>query len=367
MKAWLVLWVAVLSATWPAVAAPPPMGSSAMILSPRFFPGWQMYNVSYPFVIQVPGTGKIRMYYAGSATELINDSFADQWVTGYVTSDLSDTINWTFPIDYEQVLFARRFMEGDVVDPDETANVFDSLHATGACLMVEGSTYKSWYSGWNGQTEPTGPGICRKINFRIGYATSSDGIHWSKFSGSAGAGAVLGLGQAGQADSKGAAHPHVLKIGGNYRMWYEGFDGTTWRLMSATSSNGQSWSKQGVALSPGGAGSLDERGLRNPLVLGRNGQYELWYQGQSTASPNFHILRATSPDALTWTKVPGQVTLHPDTPVSGNESILVDSAIVQADGKVQVFFAKETASSRTATYGTLTRKNSYIYTEVVNP
>ncbi len=366
MKRWIYVGLVVWSLTGPTDAALPPMGTSAKILKPTFFPGWQCHNVCYPFVIPEPGTGRYRMYYAGSATEQINDSFADQWVTGYVTS-AADTTAWTYPINYEQVLFARRFMEGDVVDRDETASVFDSIYAIGACLMVEGSTWKVWYTGWNGQTEPTGPGTCKKINFRIGYATSPDGIRWTKVADSAGAGAVLGLGQAGEADSKGAAHPHVMKISGAYRMWYEGYDGTTWRLMAATSSDGQAWTKQGVVLNPGGAGSLDERGLRNPLVLSRKGSYELWYQGQSAAAPNYHVLRATSPDASTWTKATGEVTLHPDTALTGDESILVDSAIVQPDGKVQVFFAKQTTSSRTATYGTLTRRSYCIYTEVVNP
>jgi hypothetical protein len=365
MKPWLFVVLAAWAATGAAEAALPPIGSSATILKPTFFPNWQCQNVCYPFVIAEPGTGKYRMYYAGSATEQINDSLADQWVTGYVTS--SDTLSWAYPINYEQVLFARRLMEGDVVDPDDMAGVFDSMYAIGACLMVEGSTWKVWYTGWNGQTETTGPGTCKKVNFRIGYATSPDGIHWTKVAGNAGAGAVLGLGSLGDLDAKGVAHPYVVKIGGTYQLWYEGCDGTTWRLFRATSADGQAWTKQGVVLSPGASGSRDELGLRNPLVLSRKGKYELWYQGQSASSPDFHVLRATSPDALTWTKAGGEVTLHPDTAVSGNEGILVTSAIVQPDGSVQVFYAKQTTTTRNATFATLTRKNYSIYTEVVNP
>ena len=366
MKKWHVLWLPVLAATGVAGAALPPMGSSAKIMSPRFFPGWQMHNVCYPFVIPEPGTGKYRMYYAGSATEQINDSLADQWVTGYVTS--SDTLNWAYPISYEQVLFARRLMEGDVVDPDEMAGVFDSMYAIGACLRVEGSTWKVWYTGWNGQTETTGPGTCRKVNFRIGYATSPDGIRWTKVVGTSDGGAVLGLGNPGDLDAKGVAHPYVLKIGGTYHLWYEGYDGTTWRLFRATSADGQAWNKQGIVLSPGDGGSRDQLGLRNPLVLSRKGKYELWYQGQSASAPNFHVMRATSSDALSWDRASGEVTLHPDTAVSGDDSIFVDSVIVQGNGSVQVFFAKQTTSTRTVRYDTtITRKNYSIYTEVVNP
>jgi hypothetical protein len=348
-----------------AGGALPPVGTAAKILSPRQFPGWQAQNVCYPFAFHDPSAGHYKMYYAGSGTEQVNDSVWDQWVTGFVTS--ADTIAWKFPENYEQVLFARRLMEGDVLDPSEQAAVFDSIFAIGACLMKEDATYKLWYTGWNGQTEHVGSGISKKVNYRIGYAASPDGIRWTKATGGAGAGAVLGLGAPGELDAKGVAHPHVLKIGTNYRMWYEGYDGNTWRLFKAASTDGVNWSKQGVALNPGNSGSLDARGLRNPMVIQRKGKYELWYQGQSNSAPNYHVLRATSTNATAWTKVSGQITLHPDTPVSGSEQILVDSAIVQADGSVQVFFAKETSTTKTVTYGSIANRSFHIYTEVVNP
>lgn len=347
----------------PALLAAPPPGSAVRVLSPTFFPGWQMYNVCYPFVVQEGGT--YRMHYSGSGTEQVNDSVWDQWMTGSVTS--ADTLSWRRPDDYEQTLFARKCYVGDVLNPDELAASFDSVFAIGLCVLKEDSTYKGWYTGWNGEFEHTGGGICKKINFRVGHATSPDGIRWSKKAGDAGAGAVLGLGAAGQQDARGVAHPHVLKMGGEYRMWYEGYDGTTWRLFWATSSDGINWTRQGLALGPGGATSRDHRGLRNPLVFSRKGKYELWYQGQSTAAPNFHILRATSEDARTWTKLPGEVTLHPESPPTGSESILVDSALVLPDGAVQVFFAKQVSTSRSVDFGTATIQSYHIYTEVVNP
>ncbi len=346
-----------------APAALPPPGQAVRILPPRQFPGWQSQNVVYPCVV-ADGAG-YRMFYTGSASEQWNDSVAEQWVTGYVTS--TDTLTWKHRESYEQVLFARKLYEGDLLDPAEMAAAFDSMHASGACVIKDGALWKAWYTGWNGQTEHLGNGITRKINFRIGYATSSDGTQWTKTAGSAGAGAVVGLGDPGEPDAKGAAHPHVLKTGGSYRMWYEAYDGQTWRILYATSADGVSWSKQGLALGPGGSGVKDEQGLRNPLVFSRGANYELWYQGRSNSAPNYHILRATSPDGITWTKVSQEVVLHPTPPLAGDESILADSAIVQPDNSVQVFFAKETISNQNMTYGTVKIRNYSIYTEVVNP
>ncbi len=347
-----------------ALADPPPPGKAVRILSPRFFPGWQARDVSHPFVV-LEAPGRYRMYYSGSAAEEHNESVWDQWVTGQVTS--TDTLAWRFPDDYQQRLFARRLEEGEALDPEDLASRFDSVHAVGACIIRDGPVWKAWYTGWNGRSEHIGGGLTRKVEFRIGHATSTDGLTWVKAAGSAGAGAVLGLGEPGRPDSRGAAHPHVLEEGGAYRMWYEGYDGDTWKLLHADSPDGRAWTKRGLALGPGGTGGPDERGLRNPLVLKRKERYELWYQGRSRSPAIFHILRAVGTDGRTWTKAGGEVTLHPDPPISGDEEVLVDSALVLPGGAVQVFFARQLTTSRTLAFGTVTDRNFHIYTEVVDP
>src|SRR6185295_18686982 len=142
---------------------------------------------------------------------------------------------WTFPDDYQPVLVPRRFHQGEVLDPAELTRSFDSLAAYAVTLIVEGTSSKLWYTGWNGDVEPLGEGRTRKVNFRIGQATSPDGISWTKQSGAAGAGAVLGPGSSGDPDDKGVAYPSVLKTPSEYRMWYEGYDGETWRIAWAAS------------------------------------------------------------------------------------------------------------------------------------
>ena len=106
--------IASLLAVDAAWATLPSVGSAVEILPPRNFPGWQSQNVCYPFVYQ-ESDGTYRMYYSGSGSEQWNDSNWDLWVSGYLTS--TDTTTWKYPDNYEQVLFARRFMEADLVDP----------------------------------------------------------------------------------------------------------------------------------------------------------------------------------------------------------------------------------------------------------
>lgn len=163
-------------------------------------------------------------------------------------------------------------------------------------------------------------------------------------------------------------------------MWYEAYDGTVCRIMCASSSDGIHWTKTGVALDRGSENAPDELGLACPLVIERQGRYELWYQGQGRGQPRFRILRAVSEDAVTWTKLQGQIVLHPEPAVSGNERIHVRSAIVKPDGVVQVFFARQSTVPRTAGYWVnSTRADNYrteavgqnmrysIYTETLTP
>lgn len=351
-----------------------PLDSGFRILSPRFFPGWQAQNVSYPFVIYDNSAANYKMYYAGSSSTQVNESIWDQWVTGVVTS--TNFLNWKYPDNYEQVLFARKFMEGDVVNPDEQSKIFDAVFAIDACVIKDGSVYKCWYTGWNGQIEHMGGGLSKKINFRIGYATSTDGLNWTKFKGSSGAGSVLHPGKKGKPDSYGVEDPYVIKESGIYRMWYTGYDGTTRRMLYATSTDGINWTKKGLVVISDSRGEPEKLGTENPVVILRGGQYELWYQSQSASLSNRSIERAISGDGISWKKT-GEVMLHPAVPDHNwpwtsiskerNGKMVLGNIIVQPDNSCQVFYAKQYMATQNVTYGVIQAPISFIFTERINP
>jgi hypothetical protein len=341
----------------------PGSGRGTKILSPRSWTGSEAGNVCHPFVILDKRLGKYRMYYSVAGATQTNESVWDRWAIGIATS--ADTAHWAFPEDHQPILFGRRFREGEVLESSDLRRTFDSVFALNPSV-VGGATYEMWYAGWSGDTEPIGGGRVRHINYRIGHAVSADGLAWTKQPGPAGGGAVIGLGGAGAPDSRGAADPFVIKEGGVYRMWYAGYDGEVWRICTASSLDGQLWTKQGIALGPGGD-ALDELGLRSPVVIRRNGGYELWYQGRSRSVPAFHVRRATGPDGNSWKKLPAELALHPDRPVEGEEEIHVGSLRLRPNGTVQVFFAKQTTAWREAAFGRVPRKSFSIYSETVNP
>ena len=233
--------------------------------------------------------------------------------------------------------------------------------------MRDGAQWRAWYTGWNGDERSLGGGRVEKVHFRIGHATSEDGLRWTKRTGSAGDGAALGLGDPGAIDAMAAAHPSVVKVGPVYHVWYEAHDGRTWRIAHAESADGLAWTKDGIALEGGGEDALDGLGARHPVVRKTAGGYELWYQGRSRSAPAFHVLRARSADGRAWTKVDGEVALHPDPPRGGDERIHAGSLVARPDGSLLVFFAKETAASRPGAWGPLVHRTTAIYSEVVPP
>jgi len=344
----------------------PPTPVATMLRSGSGWSGWERKNLFDPCVVYDGAAGNYKMYYSSTGMLEENEAAWDQHAICLATS--TDTETWTRKTDdYEPVLYPRKFYQGDLIDPTDNAAIFDSMFAFAPRVIQDGSTWKMWYTGWNGESEHIGGGIENKINFRIGLATSTDLIAWTKQPGSGGGGAVFGLGAAGSQDAKGVGRPVVIKEGSLYRMWYEGFDGSLWRILYATSSDGMTWARQGLALGVGGSGALDELGARCPVVISRLGQYELWYQGKSSSSPDYHILRATSANGLTWTRVPGEVAFHPSNALDGDEQINVGSIIVKPDNSCQVFFSKENAVNVTVTYGTIVDHSYSIYSETVTP
>ena len=339
----------------------PPVGQAKKILSPRLFPTWQFWNVSHPCVIY---DGNYKLFYSGSGSTYWNESVWDQWATGMVSSP--DSLTWTFPDTYEAVLYPHKYGEGDLVDPVEASAEFDSIYAIGACVIKDDTTYKMWYTGWNGDSVDLGEGLTQQINQRIGYATSPDGVNWTKYNGSAGAKSIFAP-TTGQ-ESKNVSHCHVLKEpDGTYHMWYEGQgNDDVWRIFYAISSDGINWTRQGLAVDTRKNGNYDAVGVRNPVVIKRNGKYEMFYQGiENVANRNCHALRATSTNGLDWTKVYGELALHPET-IVGNQRFFVDSVIVLPNNQCQLFYAKDDTASWSGNFGSVNFNSFYIYMEVVN-
>ncbi|MBI2886784.1 MAG: hypothetical protein HYY02_06215, partial [Chloroflexi bacterium] len=145
----------------------------------------------------------------------------------------------------------------------------------------------------------------------IGLATSRDGESWEKWQGNP----VLRPGPPGGWDSRSVHDPRVLWDGRRFLMWYSGYDGVRWRVGLATSEDGLRWARfpGNPVLETGPVGSWDESGVAYSSVLAQAGSYLMWYQGLDPAG-RWRIGHAASLDGVQWFKSAENPVLGPGPP-----------------------------------------------------
>lgn len=163
-------------------------------------------------------------------------------------------------------------------------------------VIYEPGIFKMWYTGIDNL------GI-----HRIYFATSPDGVNWTP------CGIVLDMGKSGSWEGLAVRRPVVLLDGIIYKMWYMGHDGVAHRIGYATSMDGINWTKYEAnpVLVPGGNGGWDDGGLGEFTVTFDGALYRMWYNGQAYIHATLKIGVATSPDGISWTKYAHNPVLVP--------------------------------------------------------
>jgi len=158
-------------------------------------------------------------------------------------------------------------------------------------VITDGGTYKMWYVG----IDLNGVG-------RIGYATSPDGITWTKSISNP----VLDVGAQGEWDAAELETPFVIKEGPtSYKMWYSGCDADgIWHIGYATSSDGINWVKHpsNPVLDPG-QDNWNNVYMHGPFILYEDSLYKMWLHtvGDDGSGRTPYMAYATSTNGITWT------------------------------------------------------------------
>ena len=136
--------------------------------------------------------------------------------------------------------------------------------------------YRMWYEGVDTDDY---------YRYRIGYATSPDGVAWTKVPGSDPSGAVVGLGPKDGFESKGVGVPNVIKDGALFQMWYEAFNGHRFRIGHVTSTDGVTWTRADpngpVLTGADDPGSYEKDDVWTATVLKDGDGYRMWYSVSS--------------------------------------------------------------------------------------
>jgi hypothetical protein len=176
-------------------------------------------------------------------------------------------------------------------------------------ILIEGGVYKMWYHSF-------GPDGKR----RIGYATSPNGLSWTKNPAP-----VLDVGADGAFDDYMVTEPRVFKLeNGSYRMYYGGMRNSErgqYRLMTANSSDGVTWTRTNQVLFGPSLGA----GFG---IVKDDAQWHMWYD-QNFSTLNY----ASSPDGIVWTPGPNNpvLTLNPN-PAASDSGGVGDSVSAYRDG-----------------------------------
>ena len=213
---------------------------------------------------------------------------------------------------------------------------WDDVDVWQSCALFDGTEYKMWYSGNDGST------------WRIGYATSPDGIVWTKYPGNP----VLDLGPSGTWDDDYVISPTVLFEGTGFKLWYHGYDGSQRRIGYATSPDGIVWTKfsDNPVIELGPTGAWDDDRVSNPSVLFDGIAYKLWYAGHDGSHDR--IGYATSLDGIVWTKFSGTSVLDLGPSGTWDDDNIVDPTVIFNGTEYMLFYAGADGSTWQIGYAT---------------
>ena len=169
------------------------------------------------------------------------------------------------------------------------AGSWDEQYVWAPAVLHYSSTWEMWYVGYSGAT-----------GSQIGYATSQDGVNWVKYGGNP----VLSASFFDAWESSGLISPHVLYENGRYHMWYS--NNPHGYIGYAVSSDGIHWERypENPLIEPSG-GDDENCGMVNyvsPSILHLD-QYHMWYQAGQLCrgdTGGYWIVHSTSPDGITW-------------------------------------------------------------------
>lgn len=220
---------------------------------------------------------------------------------GYATSP--DGLHWT--------------KQGEVLLPSEAWEGGSNGEVSPNSILVEDGIYKLWYHSYDGRTR------------RIGLATSPDGLLWTKYAGNP----VLDIGSPGTWEDAQIAEPRVVKVGDEYRMYYMGLSSSTggWRIGFATSHDGIHWEKyaKNPVFGPT-PGAWDSSSTQMGGLLFEDDIWHLWYSGYAESSGGA-IGYAWSSDGITWTKGVHNPVLTANPEPTAPDAALGDSVSVHRD------------------------------------
>lgn len=210
-------------------------------------------------------------------------------------------------------LFASRMvsfspMENNPVFQGTGTDTWDRLIRERGFILVEDGIYKMWYSGYTGgDSDPK----------YLGYATSGDGINWTRYSDQA------------LFSDKWTEDMIVVKHKGTYYMYAEGKNDVAHLLISG---DGIHWEEQGDLVLQDTNGDPIPAPYGTPVVWIENEQWYLFYERNDLG-----IWLARSDDKITWKNVQDQAVINMG-PELYDEAAVAANQVVRYKDKYYLYY-----------------------------
>ena len=225
------------------------------------------------------------------------------WYTGAVNIFSPAAIGYAFSLD--GINWSRHagnpVMQGRSTDWDRPSVLVP-------IVIQDGDTLRMWYGGGSSPDD-----------VKIGYATSVDGVNWSRQPAP-----VMESGSIGEWNADAIMPGSVIKEGSIFKMWFSGAvgsiaianantktaigyatspDGIAWTLFDDPATTTAPFQFSDPVLDHGSPGEdWDANEMFTPSVLKTDSGYEMWYSGWRSGGDGQHLGHATSPDGINWTK-----------------------------------------------------------------
>lgn len=268
--------------------------SIGLVLGPGPDGWWDSERVSCPQVLR-DENGRWYMWYYGRDPEFDRKINLPTGRCGMAVSD--DGISWK--------RVKGPLTKGAVFEPSPDPSRFDSGHVGVSQVEKNGDTFLMWYFGGNQDVHQLGPTEVKGINLLPGCAFSFDGLNWARIQGPYDH-AFLELGNPGDFDAFACGWPKVVRSKENtFLMYYHSMDLMRGFIVGcAESEDGIQWSKIGEILGPGEPGAFDERGAATRTILENSEGFSMLYEGVDSHGYRC-IGLAISKDGRTWHKQKG--------------------------------------------------------------
>ncbi|MEW6554182.1 MAG: hypothetical protein AB1384_07855 [Actinomycetota bacterium] len=248
------------------------------------------FLISALFITLLPPPAAVADGWEWRQTDWSGGPGQDLWYDSsrYSSSSFIDTMSVPGTI---RKSYMANFMTKDAANPvlGSAAGTMDALGLIGYPMRKDGGGYEVLYRGTDGAG----------IN-AVGYASSPDGVTWTKHPGNP----VLERSSAAATawDAGGVSYGPILDEGDHYTMFFRGYDsGGAIRYGRATSPDLIDWTRDAnFVFGPGAAGSW-EQFLDSAVVKLVNGGYGLWYLAFD-ATGTGRIGYAFSTDGVSWAR-----------------------------------------------------------------